>query len=481
MQTPLKFILQVLSPIHIGCDDVYEPTSFVIDEKKGALLEFDPMHLVQTLSSSQRTELLRLCADEDLLAIFKFVRRVFSPNIPRTETAVATGLVNHYKDVMNMSTYNKNAVINQFTMYKTAYNPQTNQPYVPGTSIKGALRTAYLSHLAGVKGIKDIKGGKGEARQLEASLLGGTFDSDPFRMVKVSDFQPFEKVKTRIIYGVNRKKRKSDRASRAESGPPQIFEVLEAGSTFEGAINIEQPEGTIAHPITKEVLFASANEHYGKIGRQDAQDMTEAGLKPLTLAAAPGDEAHSWLLIRIGRHSGAEAVTIEGNREIKILQGRDQSPLMLTRATTFWLASETSKPSTGDGLVPFGWAMLRAVPFEVEKGIYSLRERTSDVSPHLPVNEDAIETRDDHVTNITAPRAIEPILCEGVVVTWNPGSQTLMATVEGKKALSDRITDRSFVPESLWPKLEKKRSVKAAIRVLPRGNALKIVQVLDES
>ena len=479
MQTPVKLRLQVLSPVHIGCDDVYEPTSFVIDETKGALLEFDPMHLVRTLSSGQRKELLRLCDGEDLLAIFKFVRRVFSPNIPWTETAVATGLVNHYKDVMNLSIYNKNAVISQFTMNKTAYNPQTKQPYVPGSSIKGALRTAYLSHLAGVKGITDTKGGKGEAKRLEASLLGGTFDSDPFRMVKVSDFQPFENVRTRIIYGVNRKKRKSDRASRAESGPPQIFEVLEAGSVFEGAINIEQPEGAIAHPITREALFASANEHYGKVGRQDAQDLMEAGLKPLTLAA-PADEAPSRLLIRIGRHSGAEAVTIEGNREIKVMQGRDEAPLMLKRATTFWLASETSKPSSGDGLVPFGWAMLTVMPFEVGEGIYSLRERTPDVGPRLHVGEDAIEAPEEHITRAAAPQVTEPILCEGIVVMWNPGNQTLTATVEGKKALSDRITDRSFVPESLWPKLEKKKSVKAAIRVLPMGNAFKIVKIVAE-
>ncbi|MDW7998100.1 MAG: hypothetical protein RMI30_01400, partial [Thermodesulfovibrio sp.] len=66
-------------------------------------------------------------------------------------------------------------------------------------------------------------------------------------------------------------------------------------------------------------------------------------------------------LIRIGRHSGAEAVTIEGNRHIKIMQGRDRPPLYLDRATTFWLASDSPKPKTNNGLLPFGWAVIELV------------------------------------------------------------------------------------------------------------------------
>jgi len=49
MEKPIKVRLHIMSPIHIGCDDVYEPTSFVIDERKNKLIEFDPMDFLKTL------------------------------------------------------------------------------------------------------------------------------------------------------------------------------------------------------------------------------------------------------------------------------------------------------------------------------------------------------------------------------------------------------------------------------------------------
>ncbi len=35
------YYLQTLSPLHIGCDEVYEPMTFVINEKEGTLTYFD--------------------------------------------------------------------------------------------------------------------------------------------------------------------------------------------------------------------------------------------------------------------------------------------------------------------------------------------------------------------------------------------------------------------------------------------------------
>ena len=54
--------------------------------------------------------------------------------------------------------------LNQFSISRTAYNPYNNLPYIPGSSIKGALRTAYLSKLATDM---SIKGRKDRAKDLE--------------------------------------------------------------------------------------------------------------------------------------------------------------------------------------------------------------------------------------------------------------------------------------------------------------------------
>lgn len=42
----------------------------------------------------------------------------------------------------------------------------------------------------------------------------------------------------------------------------------------------------------------------------------------------------------------------------KHISGKGQSPKFLDHATTIWLASESSKPNTNNGLVPFGWVVM---------------------------------------------------------------------------------------------------------------------------
>jgi hypothetical protein len=63
-------------------------------------------------------------------------------------------------------------------------------------------------------------------------------------------------------------------------------------------------------------------------------------------------------VLRIGRHCGAESVTIEGHRDIKIIQKRGERPIYRQEATTLWLAARNPRPSAGEPLDPFGWVML---------------------------------------------------------------------------------------------------------------------------
>ena len=481
MEKPLKIRLHVLSPIHIGCDDVYEPTSFVIDENRKKLIEFDPVDFIRYLTPEQRNEFLRICSGDNLLSIFKFVKRVFNQGISGREVGIASGLTEHYKKVLSMSSYDPKAIINQFTMNKTAYNPQTNQVYIPGTSVKGAIRTAYLSHLAVSK---SKNGAKEKAKILEEELLGGSFDTDPFRMIKVSDFQPFEQVQTKIVYGVNKKKRISDRATKASSGPQQIFEAIETGGIFEGIINIGIPEkmAGIKTPVEQTVLLKAIHQHYGKLYTQDMAVAKECGFHQVSTGPFLERFGDSCFLIRIGRHSGAEAVTIEGNRNIKIMQGQGEPPeYSKYGSTTIWLASEVARPTVNNGLTPFGWAVLEIVPFDAEKGLFTTvrREFKSTSAPEIK-NESSQFVQEKQIEPSPAKikKVPEQTVWKNITITWNPGSQTLIATKDNKKAELTIGSDRSFVPEQFHKKLfEKPKSIKADIIVEPVGNALRIVSI----
>jgi len=63
-------------------------------------------------------------------------------------------------------------------------------------------------------------------------------------------------------------------------------------------------------------------------------------------------------LVRLGRHSGAEAVTIEGQRRITIRGKGGQKRISERGATTIWLASEKAQPDSNSILTPFGWALI---------------------------------------------------------------------------------------------------------------------------
>jgi CRISPR-associated protein Csm5 len=68
--------------------------------------------------------------------------------------------------------------------------------------------------------------------------------------------------------------------------------------------------------------------------------------------------------LRVGRHSGAESVTVSGARNgaIKIMKGRGQPPKYADAPKTLWLAADSKDQRTG--LLPFGWLLVEVEPLE---------------------------------------------------------------------------------------------------------------------
>lgn len=363
MEKLLKVRLHIISPVHIGCDDVYEPTGFIIDEKEKKLIVFDPLDFIKSLSPQEREKFTSICAKGTIGSILEIYRFFSNRKVPGRKVDIPGDLVEHFNEVKALSVNDEKKVkqkLNQFSIYRTTYNSHNNLPYIPGSSIKGALRTAYLSKLAKDEGVRNYRG---KAKDLEFDLLKvkGGFDSDPFRMVKVSDFLPVGDVRTKIVYAVNKKKTMSKFAAQ---GPFSIIEVIKEGSLFEGVINIQPPEkGTgIKKPVQIREFLKSINGFFinlinseNKIAKEISADF---GVVRYIKKKFEGKIGISVYLARLGRHSGAEAVTIEGNRWIKIMQGKGQNPKYLDHATTIWLSSEQRKPESNKGLIPFGWTVM---------------------------------------------------------------------------------------------------------------------------
>ena len=348
-----------MSPIHIGCGEVYEPTSFRVDSGAGKLYVFDPLDLIDSLDDAGRKSLEKVCGEDNLLAIIKNVGRLASEAKvpPLSSVDMARGLLEHYKTVMEMSFYKKDAVITQFTLERTAYNPHGGFPYIPGSSIKGAIRTAYLNALN--KGSNNFRS--------EADLLDGSFQDDPFRLLKVPDLLPVKPPTTRLLYAVNVRKKGGE-----GKGPFQVLETIANDSAFEGILSLNQPPKGAkvkALPPIKDLLLC-LNIFCIDRYKEDKKVMDEIEADGFSneLSGHIGKYTNAIkektaFLVRLGRHGGAEAHTLDGVRKIKIKQ-QNNTFKDADHATTIWLAAEDKKADIG---MPFGWAILEML--SVDDGV----------------------------------------------------------------------------------------------------------------
>lgn len=108
-----------------------------------------------------------------------------------------------------------------------------NQPYIPGSSLKGAIRTALISHFfSAEKNLKDGKGYIGED-------IFGKYGDDVLKHLLVSDTMPFpeDELRIAIFYKINLKTKKTD--------IPVIKEVIKRGSVSSFSIKTNAKNGEI--------------------------------------------------------------------------------------------------------------------------------------------------------------------------------------------------------------------------------------------
>ena len=168
---------EVLTPIHIGSGVVIEPYEYMISEDR--LYKIDLAELLISLEDTEREEILGLL-EKDILGFRGFIRnRVDLSRYSQFSVRVSSKVSHLYEEKLD-------ELKNQLLI--GLFIRSLNQPYIPGSSLKGALRTAVIFHL--ISG----KTGEGFSDRLEGNILGcldnrGFLDpsSDPFRAIKIRD------------------------------------------------------------------------------------------------------------------------------------------------------------------------------------------------------------------------------------------------------------------------------------------------------
>ncbi|MCX7988450.1 MAG: type III-A CRISPR-associated RAMP protein Csm5 [Thermodesulfovibrio sp.] len=351
--------LHILSPVHIGCDQSYSPINFVIDTDKSILTEFDLWDFINSLNEKEWDKLREISENSSSISLVHLYRfyaerkdRVKGKTIPiPTELAERYRQVKQFKNEQDML-----KGFNEFEIPKTFYNLYSGLPIIPGTSIKGSIRTAYVEGLLKEKG--DIKNYRGQRyNEIEEDLLRGKIKTDPFKLLKVSDFEPEDKIETEIIFQLN--VRKLNNISRETLSVP--IEVIPKNNVFKGTISIEKPlpRSGIKRELELMDILSKTHYHYAGIFTREIDLKKVKGFSLPEISNFKENFRKKYFLLRIGKHSGAEAVTWEGLRQIKVRtrEGRRtmESP------TTIWLASKQKKPSNLTQTMPFGWTVLEVL------------------------------------------------------------------------------------------------------------------------
>ncbi|MDL1955895.1 MAG: type III-A CRISPR-associated RAMP protein Csm5 [Candidatus Desulfofervidus auxilii] len=230
----MRIKLITLTPVHIGDGNSLKPLSYIID--KGWVYVLDIERLLADFSEKERESFLNWM--ENLLAQiddieekiksagdnFEFLRR-----LKKQKREIEQRLDIHWF-LKNRLETNISSIVKKFCLYRIPFEVQPTQdgfktclktpsfnPYIPGTEIKGALRTAFLSffltqdksffkeveikikeyyqkiHKSGLSPQNKRKKLEQIAKELESKILCyGRSDAkyDFFKFISIADTQP---------------------------------------------------------------------------------------------------------------------------------------------------------------------------------------------------------------------------------------------------------------------------------------------------
>lgn len=358
-----KLKITAISPIHIGTGESYEPTNFVIDD--GYLYEFDEFKFFQNLSKEEQKTFASIASSQSkdsLFQIHAFVKNHKKAAIDaKTHSVqVSKGMENDYFHKIGKMVQREGKggdtrrVFNQFQIERTLRNPNTNRVYIPGSSLKGSISTA----------LQEMEF-KNNPRKWKEDFYPRNPTFAIMKNITISDAKPI-KTFAMVGYSLNKERFEDD-----ELGPKNKIETIYMGSVFEVNIGFKELEPKANFSIEK--IEKACNEHYFE-NFESMFRQNDDGHEQFTCEYFSQKFYDSYIdfkpkkgqfLLRVGKHSGARAVTIEGMRDIRVKESgggpkRKQNVWKnLPYETTTWMFGDKESDTTT--LFPFGWLLCESV------------------------------------------------------------------------------------------------------------------------
>ncbi len=307
MRAKIKF--EPITPVMIGSGEEYYPQDFFIVN--------DDIYFIDQMKFYKKIEQKNLLeefikASEDIYDLLEFIDEHADPNIAAQKIAAG-------EEVLEDLDKNYSRPIKEFIKEKFIQNP-----IIPGSSIKGAIRTAILDYIIAKNGVERFE--NMSAKQIESLVFCGSnrFDAkkDMLKALFVDDLKP-KNYQLKAIKPLNRpfKKPKDNKI-------PLILEALIEGE-FEGEIRIEQKlieyDQNLRtnryfrdEPLSMGLVKKALKNFYEKIATTERKRFR---------AYTPPYEEY---MIKIGQHAGAGSKSLNNLREVYIRQIRKKFEYQLS-------------------------------------------------------------------------------------------------------------------------------------------------------
>lgn len=339
-----------LSPVHIGTGETWEPLNYYIDEGSDCLYWFSTERLIDQLTDKERDELNGLIDSSDLNQVRNFITnkaKVYKISDIGSGIPVTPQVKNLYKD-------NLINIENQLQIQPMIRQKGNDRAIIPGSSLKGAIRTAIISELALVSKLQKPSPFGREPFEFEAKVMQyNDAKNDPFRAVKLADAHLNEDA-TMICQVANAGIRQGVLEPKSMQ---LIYEVTQSvistgdDCAFKTEIRFDddlmQKKGGVSQKISLHKLIDSCNSFYKeKLESEHAKFYESSHLKEVSEKLLKEEFGSNECLVRVGRFSGVESVTLDYYRD-------PQPPGKVKK----W----GNTRNIADSRYPMGWVKLKFV------------------------------------------------------------------------------------------------------------------------
>lgn len=357
--------MHILSPLHIGAGQELDPFSYIIRKEK--LLMFDLFKWMNGYENKE--ELYKKMDSGNFLELRAYISRKFNDDnaILCSIPVKSRDITERYRKAINDNRSKNQAIINFMTR-----NEITRIPYIPASSIKGAISTAIMSRFVLDAGVK-----KNNKKDYHEKILGRDILKNPMKNLKISDMDLHSTGS--FIYEAKEYSMKPDKtptpkggfeasASLCELNSPVIMPLrfsLNNFKLFGESIDLQFIVDTLYN-----FYMPKYKNEYKKFYCTPRAKKIQQAMAPMNVEAVNLKSNETF--IRIGRFSHIECVTLDHVRDPKT---RKKNGIKMPFGTTRTLAN---------GLYPFGWVKLEfknlpANPRQDQAWPFSVKDIEKDI------------------------------------------------------------------------------------------------------